>query len=220
MKKQYLGRIAWLAAALAIGIGASTNACASLTLFVGPGGTVADRVLGEEVPQQFGGGLVVRDVNTVNALLGMSLGQRTSTDYRSLANFGTLPVATTTGAVFAGGFGSMTLSGAQWISITLPTTTTFQYLVGAWDGPNGGVEVWNIAGVVGGTEILIPRYAQPVAVTGGMDLVQDTGQYQITTWSMLNPTPVPEPTTMFAGALLLLPFAVSALRVIRKNRKA
>lgn len=33
-------------------------------------------------------------------------------------------------------------------------------------------------------------------------------------------TPVPEPTTFIAGALLLLPFGVSALRVVRKNRKA
>lgn len=34
------------------------------------------------------------------------------------------------------------------------------------------------------------------------------------------PAPVPEPTTMIAGALLLLPFGTSTLRMIRKNRKA
>jgi hypothetical protein len=33
-------------------------------------------------------------------------------------------------------------------------------------------------------------------------------------------TPVPEPTTMIAGALLLLPFGASTLRVLRKNRAA
>ena len=33
-------------------------------------------------------------------------------------------------------------------------------------------------------------------------------------------TPVPEPTTMIAGALLLLPFGASTLRILRKNRKA
>jgi hypothetical protein len=33
-------------------------------------------------------------------------------------------------------------------------------------------------------------------------------------------SPVPEPTTMLAGALLLLPFGVSTLRVLRKSRKA
>jgi len=31
---------------------------------------------------------------------------------------------------------------------------------------------------------------------------------------------VPEPTTMIAGALLLLPFGASTLRILRKNRKA
>jgi hypothetical protein len=33
-------------------------------------------------------------------------------------------------------------------------------------------------------------------------------------------TPVPEPTTMIAGALLLLPFGASTLRILRKTRKA
>ena len=33
-------------------------------------------------------------------------------------------------------------------------------------------------------------------------------------------TPVPEPTTMVAGALLLLPFGASTLRILRKNRVA
>jgi hypothetical protein len=32
--------------------------------------------------------------------------------------------------------------------------------------------------------------------------------------------PVPEPTTMLAGAMLLLPFGVSTLRIVRRNRKA
>ena len=32
--------------------------------------------------------------------------------------------------------------------------------------------------------------------------------------------PVPEPTTVVAGALLLLPFGVSALRILRRNRTA
>jgi hypothetical protein len=31
---------------------------------------------------------------------------------------------------------------------------------------------------------------------------------------------VPEPTTVIAGALLLLPFGASTLRILRKNRTA
>lgn len=34
------------------------------------------------------------------------------------------------------------------------------------------------------------------------------------------PTPVPEPGTMVAGALLLLPFGASTLRIVRKHRMA
>jgi hypothetical protein len=37
---------------------------------------------------------------------------------------------------------------------------------------------------------------------------------------LYNVTPVPEPTTMIAGALLLLPFGASTLRVLRRNRAA
>jgi hypothetical protein len=33
-------------------------------------------------------------------------------------------------------------------------------------------------------------------------------------------TPVPEPTTMVAGAMLLLPFGASTLRILRKSRTA
>jgi hypothetical protein len=32
--------------------------------------------------------------------------------------------------------------------------------------------------------------------------------------------PVPEPSTYLAGALLLLPFGASAIRVLRRNREA
>jgi hypothetical protein len=45
-------------------------------------------------------------------------------------------------------------------------------------------------------------------------------QFAISGWTAFNPTPVPEPTTVIAGALLLLPFAASTVRFLRKHRKA
>lgn len=36
----------------------------------------------------------------------------------------------------------------------------------------------------------------------------------------VNLVPVPEPSTIIAGALALLPFGASALRMLRKSRKA
>jgi hypothetical protein len=37
---------------------------------------------------------------------------------------------------------------------------------------------------------------------------------------MFNTTPVPEPTTIVAGAMLLLPFGAGTLRILRKRRTA
>jgi len=50
----------------------------------------------------------------------------------------------------------------------------------------------------------------------------DGGTWTITTTGdCVRPIPpVPEPTTMIAGALLLLPFGVSTLRILRKKRAA
>jgi hypothetical protein len=64
----------------------------------------------------------------------------------------------------------------------------------------------------------IPLYTGNVlegqgAVSGG------AGSGQSQEFFMLG-TPIPEPTTMIAGALLLLPFGASTLRFLRKNRAA
>ena len=40
------------------------------------------------------------------------------------------------------------------------------------------------------------------------------------TVSQIQLVPIPEPTTMIAGALLLLPFGASTLRMLRKTRTA
>ena len=46
-----------------------------------------------------------------------------------------------------------------------------------------------------------------------------TGQEQIfLTSDLANGSPVPEPSTIIAGALMLLPLGVSAVRILRKNR--
>jgi hypothetical protein len=51
---------------------------------------------------------------------------------------------------------------------------------------------------------------------------QDSVTYDMlrigTTWADV--VPVPEPATMIAGALLLLPFGASTLRILRRNRAA
>jgi hypothetical protein len=52
------------------------------------------------------------------------------------------------------------------------------------------------------------------------DLSSGNGPYITSYAGSISTVPVPEPTTMIAGALLLLPFAASTLRMVRKNRTA
>ena len=57
--------------------------------------------------------------------------------------------------------------------------------------------------------------------TGYLLIPTPESQYGLNAQEMFyNVTPVPEPTTLIAGALLLLPFGASTLRVLRRNRAA
>jgi hypothetical protein len=91
----------------------------------------------------------------------------------------------------------------------LSQTGTFDYLVVAYDGPNGGVAVFDIAGLT--STIQIYRYARPEVVNGvrtGNLLGSNTmrqGYFRITSWTLLNPTgSVPDggATVMLLGAAL------------------
>ena len=64
--------------------------------------------------------------------------------------------------------------------------------------------------------------------SGGAGAIYDNPSYgdpldPLGTWTVevvSEPAPVPEPTTLVAGALLLLPFGVGAIRSLRKERTA
>ena len=84
----------------------------------------------------------------------------------------------------------------------------FEYLIAQWDGPNGADAIYYIAGLSGDVTIVndlpgVDSHGQPLNRFG-------LSGY----W-----TAVPEPTTFLAGALLLLPFGVGTVRMIR-NRQA
>ena len=112
--------------------------------------------------------------------------------------------------------GGLTQSGNV-VSLTL--ATTFQYLVVAYDGPNGGVIVYNIASLVAGTVIELARYAEPFAGGTGMDGVvpqelRVSERYQMTGWTLLNPT---QTTVPEGGAtLMLLGASLGALAMGRR----
>jgi len=116
-------------------------------------------------------------------------------------------------------FGLSALSPARPIAkgfINLDVTGTFQYLVAQYDGPNGGVAVWNISSLTGTIEIY--GYAKPEKVNGqfignllGCDHAQQ-GYFRITGYTLLNPLSVPD-----GGAkVMLLGGALGALGMARR----
>lgn len=77
----------------------------------------------------------------------------------------------------------------------------------------GSTIVWNFAGVYTGT-VSFDAPLPPGTVFGA-------GQDGTVNWSGVTQGPaVPEPTTVLAGALMLLPLGVGAFRAIRKDRVA
>jgi hypothetical protein len=173
-------------------------------------------LVGTVVPGlQGNGGQAARDASMTNTLRGMALGAQPpgSPLYsRSFNSFSPLPPATTTGAVPVTGFSG----GTGNILINLSVLGTFQYLVAAYDGPNGGAAVWNIAGLTG--TITIYGFAKPEKVNGhftgnllGSSIAQQ-GYFRITSYTLLNPTSLPD-----GGAtIMLLGAALGALGMMRR----
>jgi hypothetical protein len=117
------------------------------------------------------------------------------------------------------GWASFLLNGGVSTFATGPAnannqTITLSFADGA---PTSGIKVdfyyWN------GSQFLGGDAWQYLNLTG------DVGTTQNADWILLNPqttpvepTPVPEASTMAAGALMLLPLGASVARVIRRNR--
>jgi hypothetical protein len=196
------------------------NTAQAINLTLGVGTTGTD-VLGQVVPGVAGlpGGQAANDLADINGLLALALGGTSGTSpkfTRSLNNFGTLPTPTTTGAVLASGVGSgtgqITVSGSSAI-ITLGGA--FNYLVGAYDGPNGGAEVWYIggSGLGSGDTITIPANAEPIS-----GILTASTRYQITTWTLFNPGGTPPQSIPDGGTTaLLLGAALSGLGLLRRK---
>jgi hypothetical protein len=210
-------KIKYLAAALIAlaGLGLTQRADAILEMTYNDGTNHSSQyLLGTVLPGVLNGGQADRDRDMTNQLLSMTpLGAQTTVNgslfSRSFNNFGSLPAATSTGAVIASGFADGTTP------ITVPLGTGFQYLVVGYDGPNGGVAVFNVGGLTGSVDIY--RYAMPLAngnLVGSNVAMQ--GFFRITTWTLLNPTgSVPDGGT----TVMLLGAAFGALAMTRRFLK-
>jgi hypothetical protein len=91
---------------------------------------------------------------------------------------------------------------------TVHVSSGWEFAIAKYDGKNAG---W-VMFALGGQDAYIPTVSQDFWGDAGTD------QYKISSFTVFNA--VPEPTTMIAGALLLLPLGASTLRILRKSRKA
>src|SRR5262245_33267738 len=207
----------WLAAAVVFGLLSFATEPADAIPLEMSFTNNSPNLVGTVVPGIQAGGQLNRDMAMTNQLLGMALGFSFTDNLnrvfsRTNMSGAGLPQATDLGGVPVTGI----VNGSTPISIDLSQYGTFQYLVAAYDGPNGGVAVFNIAGLTGTIELY--RYAKPEKVNGvftgnllGSNTAQQ-GYFLMTGWSLLNPTSVPD-----GGAtVMLLGAALGALGVARR----
>ena len=157
------------------------------------------------------GGQVARDVAMTNSLLAVGSGQALGLGGAVYSNTGLWngPQATAVGARTSASLGYAFPNGFVGpVTIDLNAVGTFTYLVIAYDGPNSGVAVWNIASLTG--TISFDAYGRPEAgsglngLTGNLLGGNTAQQYKITSFTLLNPTSAPDggATVMLLGAAL------------------
>jgi len=213
-------KIKYLAVALITlaGLGFTQRANAILEMTYNDGSNNSSQyLLGTVIPGIQHGGQADRDAAMTNQLLSMGLGAQTNVTIntdpanysRSFNNFGSLPAATATGAVLGTGIQNGTTP------VTVNLGTGFQYLVVAYDGPNGAAAVFNVGGLTGSVDLY--RYGKPLANGNilGSNVAQQ-GYFLMTGWALLNPTgQVPD-----GGAtVMLLGTALGALAMVRRKLK-
>jgi hypothetical protein len=134
------------------------------------------------------------------------------------------------GSLYNSTLGTATYSTASG-ALTSPTFTAVAGLFVTTDGP-GLPFIWTIvnssAGVtaagysaLGGSLVFTGN--NPLFTSSGSDGTYAIGGYGNVGGNLevdFDYTPVPESTTIIAGALLLLPFGASALRILRKKQTA
>jgi len=213
----------WLLASAACGLLSLASAQA---VTVGPLGMsyTADStyLVGTVVPgDNTQNGQVARDVAMTNQLL--SMGSQTQTTLNNSLYSRTTwpggPAATATGAVpftqsdITGGAtigGTSVLLSGGIVNITLGGT--FQYLVAAYDGDHAGVAVFDISSFHAGDTIQLYAFAYPDPNNPGNLLGGTSGQYFMTSFTLLNPLGVPD-----GGAtVMLLGAGLGALGMVRR----
>lgn len=209
----------WLAASVVFGLLSLATERADAVLEMSYT-TDSPNLLGTVVPGQLSPpGQAARDAAMTNYLLGMGLQTQIADPNGSLYSRTTLaagPAATIVGAValtgYSGGTGNVT------IDLSNNGYGTFRYLVATYDGPNGGVAVFDISGIT--TSVTVYGFAKPERdgsgnLTGNLlgASVATQGYFRLTTITLFNPggfVPDGGATVMLLGA------ALGALGVVRR----
>jgi hypothetical protein len=115
---------------------------------------------------------------------------------------------TTSSGTYAGAGGVVTSFTSNVGSTSVPAG--FEYAIAKYDGQGAGYILFYL----GGSDAILP--GSPADFWTTM-----SGQYGISDYTAFDVgTPVPEPATVFAGALLLLPFGLSTVRILRRKNVA
>lgn len=89
----------------------------------------------------------------------------------------------------------------------------FSYLIAGWDGKNGADQVYYVGGLSGKVSISNNELASDFRKGLSNFWLSGTGNSPVPN----NLTVVPEPSTIIAGMLLLLPLGASAFRILRRR---
>ena len=185
------------AAALVAGamiMGVSANAALDINGF----GVVGTIVSGE--PSS-----VANEVGYANKLLSLAPNATLTFTWPSPIGTHVLTTGNQTGVAGSG----IVSGGAQDETGNASVPSGWEYVLAKYDGPNGGAVLWYL----GGASINLP------ANSDGLWVNTEGNGFGLSHFTVFNAT-VPEPSTVIAGALLLLPFAASTVRIMRKSRKA
>lgn len=105
---------------------------------------------------------------------------------------------------------SGTLFGGVQVDNNYQVPIGYDYAIAKYDGQNAG---W-VLFYLGGQAADLPQFSY--SIWGS-----NSGQYGISGFTAFHAgSVIPEPSSLIAGALLLLPFGASALRILRRNRTA
>jgi len=167
------------------------------------------------------------DPNALHASWASFGDNTTGTGNMLIVNGAASPVSVWQGTLSSALVAGQTYEFSAWVanlypppvgSETIPTAPAqLQFSIGgnqigtSFTAP--GVGVWSefTATFVAGSE--------PIAVLD-LNTVPNGNDFALDDISLISLTAVPEPTTMIAGVLLLLPFGASTLRILRRNRVA